>query len=897
MEGEPKPNNPEQEEKVWREKYKAQYREDVEKEYYQRKKNDANPHPGGEFDEQMRAQARKNKEKTEEGSKGKEKRKRGPRKEKSNKKDKKKGDKNEEKPEFTPEEIEEIKKQAYFIWEHRMSNDPERQKQKAKEYGLNENDLTGAVVDQMLKQNGIAPGSSEAEEFMRKWDWAQAENIFRRQKAKAREDAQKAKEEGEKSQAGDADSQKTASESKMGGAYSAEDAEKRDRAAEARSADFEAPGDAASAGSEPPQETIGEKLERLKNDLEEKRLAYARLDVDMSGKWAKIGRILGISIEEKKDPGVQAAEEAYHEALWKYIEAEKESMPAGNKDLARTLLKQVYLGEAVTLKSLKEDVRVQNNKDKDKFSLVDYYKKAVDGWKKMSFGKKLAVSGGMFAAGLLGGDIAAIFGICFAGRVVIRALGAGAMYSGAKRWQENLDMDETEYMVNQKINQLLDQTDWENRIRNLEKSHIETSVKESKSKMETQDLSHKRKAFYLASILPVVGTVFDAYRNFWTKGKSIEWSRSSSIEEAAKRPDVGAKVPDVLGEKPDVPGPEVKPPVVLENKLESAQDGPSSSGVPKKEIAEPEAPKVPEEKPAAPEIPPVSKTTELGADTIKKGGSLWRSTEKLIRANPEKYGLDPESKTFVRDARRATKDILDRYAEKQGVSYEELDKIARKKVQPGDILKLVKDPSTGKPEIEYSGKAVFNPDAVPKNISSAVPDQEQVAPRGSTVSERTGARMKKPEWLQAHDDNIAMKKGVEQYFSDVQKGTAADLRQAQEALAENTRTEDILRQGVDARGRLESVVQKAGIGNNVSVWGEPASKWFNEFVNGEQLVSQDVLQNDAVEDINKNRKILEKIFSQLPKPQPGQSTWEAFLDALRNNPDNLEKINRALRER
>jgi|GEM_PF-4584927 hypothetical protein len=875
MEEEPKPNNPEQEKKARREQKKKNFVEEEQDFFENRKKNDANPHPGGKFDEQMREQARKNKEK----------RKRGPRKEKSDKKDKKKGDKNEEKLEFTPEEIEEIKKQAYFIWEHRMSNDPERQKQKAKEYGLNENDLTGAVVDQMLRQNGIAPGSSEAEEFMRKWDWAQAENIFRRQKAKVQEDAQKAKEEGEKSQAGDADSQKTASESKMGGAYSAEDAEKRDRAAEARSADFEAP-----------QETIGEKLERLKNDLEEKRLAYARLDVDMSGKWAKLKRTLGFNVEEVKDAGVQAAEEAYHEALWKYIEAEKENMPAGNKDLARTLLKQVYLGEAVTLKSLKEDVKIENNKNKGEFpdKCIAGYKKAVEWWKGLSFKKKLLYSGSLAGIGLAGGaSLTAVAAGMFAAKLVPRALSAGAAYVGIKKWQESLDVDEAEYMANQRINQLLEQTDWESRIKSLEKSHIETSVKESKSRMEAQDLGGKRKAFYLASIFPVIGTVIDVSKmSFWGGG-----AKSSFIEEAAKRPAVGAKVPDVLGEKPVVPGLEVKPPVVLENKLESAQDGPSSSGVPKKEIAEPEAPKVPEEKPAAPEIPPASETTELGADTIKKGGSLWRSTEKLIRANPEKYGLDPESKTFVRDARRATKGILDRYAEKQGVSYEELDKIARKKVQPGDILKLVKDPTTGKPEIEYSGKAVFNPEAVPKNVSSAVPEQEQVAPRGSTVSERTGARMKKPEWLQAHDDNIAMKKGVEQYFSDVQKGTAADLRQAQEALVESTRAEAVLRQGVATRGLLESVVQKAGIGNNVSVWGEPASKWFNEFANGEQLVSQDVLQNDAVEDINKNREILKKIFSQLPKPQPGQSTWEAFLDALRNNPDNLEKINRALRER
>jgi len=66
----------------------------------------------------------------------------------------------------------------------------DRQKELAKEYGLNEDIFSKEVVDKLLSDNRKGKWTPEAEEFMQKWDWKTAEEAFRNMK-KASEQASK----------------------------------------------------------------------------------------------------------------------------------------------------------------------------------------------------------------------------------------------------------------------------------------------------------------------------------------------------------------------------------------------------------------------------------------------------------------------------------------------------------------------------------------------------------------------------------------------------------------------------------------------------------------------------------------------------------------------------------
>ncbi|HLM84125.1 MAG TPA: hypothetical protein VK254_02875, partial [Candidatus Bathyarchaeia archaeon] len=65
MEGEQKPDNNQADRAAWREQQKQAYAQ-AREEFYDRKKSDADPHPGGSFDEQMRAQSEAKKTKIDE---------------------------------------------------------------------------------------------------------------------------------------------------------------------------------------------------------------------------------------------------------------------------------------------------------------------------------------------------------------------------------------------------------------------------------------------------------------------------------------------------------------------------------------------------------------------------------------------------------------------------------------------------------------------------------------------------------------------------------------------------------------------------------------------------------------------------------------------------------------
>lgn len=614
--------------------------------------------------------------------------------------------------------------------------------------------------------------------------------------------------------------------------------------------------------AEPTPEPVGEKLAKLKRDLEEKRKKYASEDADQTGTLKRIARTLGIPISEKKGEDVELAEKDYYDALWKYVDAEKENMPAGDKEVARALLKQIYLGEAVTIRSLKEDKMNEMKKGKNELAnkCVDGYKHAVDWWRGLSLKKKLAYSGAMFGIGLAGGtSITMVASSMFAMKFATRLLGAGSMYIGAKKWQETRFAKKAEDWVNQAIEEMLSRDNWENEIRNLnlKKEELRGYTTGGKEWMEQENLKHQRRALVLALALPAIGSAIDIYKMSFGGGGG-----KNILEEAKDSPDTGAKVPEsakgILGTPPVEDAPK---PSIAEAKLDTdARYGPGKYG-PMGYGTEIEG--------HAPEA------SELRSDTIEKGGGLWKSTERLIRANPDKFKLDPNSKTFVRDARRMTKDLLDKFAEKNGIGYEDLDEIARKKVRPGDILKIIQDPSTGKPSIDYSRDEIFGQGGVPKaGVSSVV--EQGTAPKGAGAEEYVP---KKPDWMKPYDENIAQAKKNFDYYNLESKTAHEALRDAQENFLEANTAEAHIKYCISSRGIIDSILQKAGVSTS-RFWEDQASKIYIDMKTMQNFVAADVLEADKVSEFNQNREIIRKVFKELGPPKSYQTTWEYLREAL-----------------
>ena len=86
---------------------------------------------------------------------------------------------------FDARDRKEIEKLAYFIFEHRMSDDPKRQKERAKEYGLDEKAFLKDTIEDIELPSGKKikdiKWTPEAQKFMQDWDWKKAEEIYRDQ--------------------------------------------------------------------------------------------------------------------------------------------------------------------------------------------------------------------------------------------------------------------------------------------------------------------------------------------------------------------------------------------------------------------------------------------------------------------------------------------------------------------------------------------------------------------------------------------------------------------------------------------------------------------------------------------------------------------------------------------
>ncbi|MCX6766278.1 MAG: hypothetical protein NT170_00620 [Candidatus Moranbacteria bacterium] len=505
----------------------------------------------------------------------------------------------------------------------------------------------------------------------------------------------------------------------------------------------------------------GEKtLEELKADLDAKRAVYAKVDLDAFRKWSRLKNLLGASIKEVSDEDYSKAFHDYNGAWQDYLEAKRgDVLKKGNKEDAREFLREFEgAEEAAKFLNLKYDLKKEQSGYPAK--ILYGFEKMANGWKEMNWKKKIAISAAIFGVGALAGVTGgASFGLigatAFTLRTVQRTLGAGAMYIGAKRFQDQRFLGKMNKELEHKLDTFLGSDEWLERIKNLESGFTMKSTEnlfKSKERIEEMDSKHKRRALALAGLVGVGGTAFDMYRHgvFNGLGGAIKEKmvNSSILASSISAEGMGGGAAAMQAhEVLTAHTPEIKSGGSLLNWAESTNAAGADANVsdqfhkPSSLVATPldqsmrpgvhpgaSASDVHSGQPHPTEYPgkaPVNMNDQggnfsehvpadnaspriLGSHEVVRNGGIERSAQDIIKANPKAFGLDPENPRFHSQvgakAHELAEDLRGRLGLKKGV----FDNFASHRVQPGDHIKIFEDSSTGKPKLSYEGKAFGN---------------------------------------------------------------------------------------------------------------------------------------------------------------------------------------------
>ncbi|HLM84067.1 MAG TPA: hypothetical protein VK254_02565, partial [Candidatus Bathyarchaeia archaeon] len=293
---------------------------------------------------------------------------------------------------------------------------------------------------------------------------------------------------------------------------------------------------------------------------------------------------------------------------------------------------------------------------------------------------------------------------------------------------------------------------------------------------------------------------------------------------------------------------------------------------------------------------------------IKAGGSMWGSIENNIKANPKDFGLNPDDPNFTKDMHKMTQTMLNEFASRKGLSYEQLDQIARTKLRAGDSFKIVWDTSNDDIYIDdFHGKA-FGADISHGTLGASVEEIASSKPQisheptvkhgagvvdnhpkgvGHVASEhqpsRGGGKMKFSPEIEDMDRKANAKWNAavqhEQEWNAKRPGFAAEnadkLAKANHRIFLNT------------RGLWDSVLVGANFGGHTDVWNSPASEICRQI---KLYVAQDVIEKQAVDNINENMVRLGAIFKAFGDPPAGMKMNEYFM-SITSKAANIPVIN------
>ncbi len=674
----------------------------------------------------------------------------------------------------------------------------------------------------------------------------------------------------------------------------------------------------------PESEPLQGSPEAFKKDMEAKRLVYAQLDLDKSRKWIRLKNLLGAGIKEVKDEDYDRAWGEYEEAKNKYFEAKRSDVLAkGDKEGAREFLREFEgADEAVNFLNLKYDLK--KNQSGYPAKILYGFEKLANGWKEMSWKKKLAISAAIMGVGFAATATAGLtFGgvgaLAFTLRTAQRTLGAGAMYIGAKKWQDTRSLKKIKEKSEAINEELLSYDDWLNRIAEIEYGQISGRFEDKKEQVEALDKKHKRRALILAAGIGIGGTAFDMYRQgyfgvikeklFGVGGGIVKPSVSDHISETVKPSAVqpineafythspGGKIIGLTSQgnehfeqfniephdspagsydqfqKPSgIPEPDVKTGGSLQNWVESTPAAGAEAQVP--EIAKPKFEDIPVR--------------------IKAGGNMWASIENNIKANPSAYGLDQTDPNFKTNMNGKISEMLHDFAKKNGLSYKQLDKVFE-----GDNFKIGHD-ATGKPYLyDFHGKA-FGADvshggagATVQEIASNKPQiaHEPTVKHGAGMAEHQPSRGGQAN---VPDELIPQQKIAQDYRSNLAQADQELNARHPEEVATNARDLAFAndRLYLSTRGLVNQLVNGAGVGDRANFWSHSMNSWKN-LLGSEYQISQDVQFNDATEKMNISLEKLRSLYPILEKyhRQGIESIGDCLKEAVKNTKD-LYEINK-----
>ncbi|MDI6778200.1 MAG: hypothetical protein QMD77_03335 [Patescibacteria group bacterium] len=319
------------------------------------------------------------------------------------------------KEEFDAKDWEKIEDLAYFIFKHRMAGDDKKarewQRKMAKEYGEDEKAFQKETIDALLPK-GIEKWSPEAEEYMRKWDWGKAIEIYRRKK----DEWQGKKTVAEKPAA------ETAAAAPLPGAPAPETATVKPEAVGPPAAEMPKSAETGPAATGPAQrverseaDPLAEAEKKLKEAKESYERAFGKAFTDR--KWYQ--RILGVNIEKSED--VQLASKNYQKALGEFIKTKESDILAKLRSgqitaqeaevESKNFANIIKADQVASLAQGKQREAERQGEEKGLIitKLSARWNEMIGKWRKLPLPVKAALSMGAFFAGGAGAVVAVGF--------------------------------------------------------------------------------------------------------------------------------------------------------------------------------------------------------------------------------------------------------------------------------------------------------------------------------------------------------------------------------------------------------------------------------------------------------------------------------------------------------
>jgi len=259
--------------------------------------------------------------------------------------------------------------------------------------------------------------------------------------------------------------------------------------------------------------------------------------------------------------------------------------------------------------------------------------------------------------------------------------------------------------------------------------------------------------------------------------------------------------------------------------------------------------------------------------------------------------------------------LLDEFAYRKGLSYEQLDQIARTKIRAGDSFKIIYNPSTEEISLDdFHGKA-FGPDVsqaapaeeiVSGKAAAVSPEPEEVKLKaGATAAEEVPKRPGAGTAVAEHQPARPRGAGKMKYSPEIEEMD----RVAKENWAKATDYTDRVakwktevgklnekdmafvnqKNFLAARGALNRIIEGAGIGSRANFWETHAPDWYNRIMGAEDYIAQDVSQADQVNGANSNLLRLKVLFNVFGKPEGGTSMSD-YLAKILSNPVNAGRV-------